>query len=159
LQRLTQALKQLSDGLDAEDAGRNRRGIAAQLREATKQLEEARAAGAPYFAGIGDTLPTDLADLAALAADLLLALEEDPLRERELKTGDEALPSAQRLIQTVMTAQQAKEKQPSITGCVEQASILKSDTSRTQIPRCCGLAANSAWCWCLSASGSRHGRR
>jgi hypothetical protein len=110
LQRLTQALKQLSDGLDADDASRNRPGIATQLREATKQLEEARAAGAPYFAGIGDTLPTDLADLAALAADLLLALEEDPLRERELKTGDEAVSSAQRLIETVMTAQQAKEK-------------------------------------------------
>jgi hypothetical protein len=110
LQRLTQALKQLSDGLDADDAGRNRRGTAAQLREATKQLEEARATGAPYFAGIGDTLPTDLADLAALAADLLLALEEDPLRERELKVGDEALPSAQRLTQTVTAAQQAKEQ-------------------------------------------------
>ena len=78
MQRLTQALKQLSDGLDADDASRNRRGTTAQLREATKQLEEVRAAGAPYFAGIGDTMPTDLADLAALAADLLLALEEDP---------------------------------------------------------------------------------
>jgi len=58
---LTQALKQLSDEID--DADQNRHGTAVQLREATQQLEGARAAGAPYFAGIGDTLPTDLADL------------------------------------------------------------------------------------------------
>jgi hypothetical protein len=122
LQRLTQALKQLGDGLDADDASRNRRGTAAQLREATKELEGARAAGAPYFAGIGDTLPTDLADLAALAADLLLALEEDSLRERELKTGDEALPSAQRLIETVMAAQQAKE-QAALDGRLRGAGV------------------------------------
>jgi hypothetical protein len=109
LQRLTQALKQLSDGLDA-DLDRNRRGTAAQLREATQHLQEARAAGAPYFAGVGDTLPTDLADLASLAADLLLALDEAPLRERELRAGEEALPSAYRLVKTVMAAQEAKEQ-------------------------------------------------
>jgi hypothetical protein len=122
LQRLTQALKQLGDGLDADDASRNRRGTAAQLREAIKHLEEARAAGVPYFAGIGDTLPTDLANLAALAADLLLTLEEDPLRERELKVGDEALPSAQRLVQTVMTGQQANE-QAALEGRLRGAGV------------------------------------
>jgi hypothetical protein len=123
LEMLTQALTQLSNGLDADnDADRNHGGTAAQLRSASLQLEEARAAGTPYFAGIGDTLPADLADLAALAADLLLALNEDPRRARELKAGEDALPSARRLVDAVIATQNANE-QVALDGRLREAGI------------------------------------
>ncbi len=55
-----------------------------RLRDLPQELAKARADGAPAYAGVGDTLPARLDELAALAADLLEARRISPAAQRLL---------------------------------------------------------------------------
>jgi len=65
LSRLSGAIVQLSRGLKEDDPAAVG-GAGRQLADVPKELEEARLDGAPAYAGIGDTLPARLDELAAL---------------------------------------------------------------------------------------------
>jgi hypothetical protein len=72
LSRLSGAVLQLARGLEEGDPTAVA-GAAHQLADVPDELERARLDGSPAYAGIGDTLPTRLDELASLTADVLLA--------------------------------------------------------------------------------------
>jgi hypothetical protein len=74
LSRLSGAILQLAKGLKEDDPAAVG-GAGHQLADVPKELKNARLDGAPAYAGIGDTLPTRLDELAALIADVVLARE------------------------------------------------------------------------------------
>jgi hypothetical protein len=52
-----------------------------RLADVPDRLRDARSEGAPTFSGIGETLPQELGELAAVMAKVLTALDEDDVRQ------------------------------------------------------------------------------
>jgi len=83
LSQLANAITQLARGLLDKNAPAVN-GAGMRLRDLPQELAKARADGAPAYAGVGDTLPARLDELAALAADLLEARRISPAAQRLL---------------------------------------------------------------------------
>ena len=77
LGRVADALVQLTNGLVESDSGAAN-GAGWRLVDAPSELEDARREGAPTYAGIGETLPIRVDELAKLIGDALLAVRVSP---------------------------------------------------------------------------------
>jgi len=86
LSRLAGAVAQLANGLADGDTGAVN-GAGWQIGDALKDLRRARRDGAPAYAGIGDTLPTRLDELAALLSEVLVAREASETARSLLNRG------------------------------------------------------------------------
>ena len=95
--------------------------------EAVPDLELAAAQGSPSFAGIGDTLPTELVTRVAETARLLSAVDEPPVAAA-LRTG---IKNPIRLTQSVRDAMQAvlDGAQQAVTVSWPQAGVTIEGTT------------------------------
>jgi hypothetical protein len=108
LGRVADALVQLTNGLVESDSGAAN-GAGWRLVDAPSELEDARREGAPTYAGIGETLPIRVDELAKLIGDALLAVRVSPRTRHVLDQPQLRGDVEERTREAVATAEREQE--------------------------------------------------
>ena len=108
LGRVADALVQLTNGLVESDSGAAN-GAGWRLVDAPSELEDARREGAPTYAGIGETLPIRVDELAKLIGDALLAVRVSPRTRHVLDQPQLSGDVEERTREAVATAEREQE--------------------------------------------------